>query len=161
MANRLNKAVQFVYKMPKAWHSFLLTKLFNTQVKYAGTSKIKLLKVSEEEAILTIPNKKPIQNHIGGVHACAAALLAESTTGIVVGVNLPDDKIPLIKSMTIKYKKRMQGGLIAKATLSPAYIARMKNEEKGDFIVPINIVDESGEEPIEALMEWAWISKKK
>ena len=30
-----------------------------------------------------------VQNHIKGVHACAMALLAESATGAVFGMNVP------------------------------------------------------------------------
>ena len=35
-----------------------------------------------------------VQNHIKGVHACAMALLAESATGAVFGMNVPDSAIP-------------------------------------------------------------------
>ena len=37
-----------------------------------------------------------VQNHIKGVHACAMALLAESATGAVFGMNVPDSAIPYV-----------------------------------------------------------------
>ena len=42
-----------------------------------------------------------MQNHIGGVHACGMALLSESATGLVFGMNVPDTHIPVIKTMKV------------------------------------------------------------
>ena len=141
--------------------SFLLTKLFCSTVKYAGTSGVKLLSVTNSEVKLALANKKKIQNHIGGVHAVAAALLAESATGIVFGMNVPDTCLPLLKSMKINYQRRMQGDLHAVAKLTAEQIKAVNESEKGDLIVAVEITDESGEQPVECLMEWAWVSKKR
>lgn len=159
MANKLSKAVKAIYKLPEFCHSYLLTKLFCTQVKYAGTSRIKLHKVTHTEVELSIANIKRVQNHIGGVHAIAASLLAESATGIVFGINVPDTHLPLLKSMTVNFNRRMQGSLKAKATLTPEQVAAITEADKGNFLVPVTITDESGQEPIEVIMDWAWAPK--
>lgn len=142
-------------------HSFLLSNFFGFMVKYASTSGVKLLKVSTTEVELYLPNKKKVQNHIGGVHAIAAAVLAESATGIVFGMNVPDTKLPLLKSMTVNYQRRMQGGLNAVATLSAEQVSSINATEKGELEIPVTITDESGEQPIECIMTWAWVSKKR
>ena len=160
MANRLHRYVKKINRLPASIRPFLLTKLFCSQVKYAGTSKIKLLSVTPEKSMLTVENKKKVQNHIGGVHAIAAALLAESATGIVFGMNVPDSRLPLLKSMTIDYQRRMQGDLLATATLSSEQIALIESDERGEMMVDVVITDESGEEPIVCKMLWAWVSKK-
>lgn len=160
MANRFSRYVAKIYKAPQFLHSYLLTKLFCSQVKYAHTSKIKLLRVTNNEATLHIPNNKKVQNHIGGVHAVAAALLAESTTGIVFGMNVPDTHLPLLKSMSMNFQRRMQGALTATATLTEQQVIDIENNEKGDMLVPVIITDESGEQPIECIMDWAWVPKK-
>ena len=141
--------------------SFLLTKLFCTKVKYAGTSGIKLISINKKHVELKLNNRKKVQNHIGGIHAVAAALLAESTTGIVLGLNVPDTRLPLIKSMKISYQRRMQGDLKAVAKLSEQQIEAIESQEKGTLIIPVEITDDSGEQPIICEMEWAWITKKK
>ena len=147
--------------MPKFIRSFLLTKLFCTKVKYAGTSGIELLSINNKTVKLRLRNRKKSQNHIGGIHAVAAALLAESTTGIVLGLNVPDTRIPLIKSMKINYQRRMQGSLRAEAKLTDQQIEDIQLKEKGTLIIPVEITDDSGEQPIICEMEWAWIAKKK
>ena len=141
--------------------SFLLTKLFCTKVKYAGTSGIKLISINKKHVELKLNNRKKVQNHIGGIHAVAAALLAESTTGIVLGLNVPDTRLPLIKSMKISYQRRMQGDLKAVAKLSEQQIEAIESQEKGTLIIPVEITDDSGEQPIICEMEWAWITIKK
>ncbi|MCH2058822.1 MAG: DUF4442 domain-containing protein [Thalassotalea sp.] len=161
MANKFSKAVSLIYKMPTFSQQYLLTKLFCSQVKYAGTSKVKLHKVTNNEVELSLANIKRVQNHIGGVHAVAASLLAESATGIVFGMNVPDSYLPLLKSMTVNYNRRMQGGLKAVAKLSDEQVNEINSSEKGNILVPVTITDESGQEPIEVMMHWAWTPKKR
>ncbi|MBA6290392.1 DUF4442 domain-containing protein [Colwellia sp. MB3u-4] len=159
MVNRFSRIVKQIKKFPKISHSFLLTKLFCSQVKYANTSKVTLVDIEQQQVKLSMVNRKRVQNHIGGVHAIAAALLAESATGIVFGLNLPDSCLPLLKSMTINYQRRMQGDLTAIASISDQQIALL-TQEKGNMDIAVTITDESGEQPIECIMTWAWIGKK-
>lgn len=160
MANQFSSVVGKINKSPMFLRSFLLTKLFTSKVKFAGTTGIKINKVTNNQTILTLANKKSVQNHIGGIHAIAAAVLAESATGIVFGMNVPNSKLPLLKSMQVNYQRRMQGSLAAVAELTDEQILTIQESEKGDLLVPVTITDESGEKPIECLMEWAWVSKK-
>ena len=161
MANRFNRIVSKINKSPDFMRSFLLTRLFCSTVKYAGTSGVKLLSVSNTQVKLALANKKKVQNHIGGVHAVAAALLAESATGIVFGMNVPDTCVPLLKSMKINYQRRMQGDLQAVARLTNEQVQAITASDKGDLTVAVEITDESGQQPIECIMEWAWVSKKR
>ncbi|WP_229817437.1 DUF4442 domain-containing protein [Thalassotalea profundi] len=140
--------------------SWLLTKLFCSQVKYANTTGIKITHIDHQKVEIELANKRKVQNHIGGVHAVAAALLAESASGIVFGINLPDSQLPLLKSMKMDFLRRMEGALKAKATITSEQLDQMKAQDKGDFLVEVHITDESGEEPIACLMHWAWVTKR-
>lgn len=161
MANRFTSMVRKINRAPKSLRSFLLTKLFSSQVKFAGTTGIKIERLTQFESHLSLKNNKKVQNHIGGVHAVAAAVLAESATGIVFGMNVPDSKLPLLKTMTISYQRRMQGSLKAKATLTPEQVSQIVEEEKGSVTVPVLITDQSQNEPIICQMDWAWVTKNK
>lgn len=161
MANKFSSIISKVNKSPSFIRSFLLTKLFCSKVKFAGTASVVIKEITTTQTQLVLANKKSVQNHIGGIHAIAAAVLAESATGIVFGMNVPDSKLPLLKSMQVNYQRRMQGALHAVANLSAEQIARIVAEEKGSVFVPVIITDESGECPIECQMEWAWVSKKR
>jgi len=160
MANKFRTIVNKVNKAPRGMRSFLLTKIFCTTVKFAGTSSIKLVSVSNTEAVLTLKNKKKVRNHIGGIHAIAAALLAESATGIVFGMNVLDSCVPLLKSMTIHYQRRMKGNLIAVAKITEADVQMIENSDKGSMMVGVEITDETEQQPIFCEMEWAWVKKR-
>lgn len=159
--NRLSRAVATIGKLPTALQSPALSLLFGSQVKFAGTAKVRVHSLTNSRAVLSIANRHKVQNHIQGVHAAAMALLAESATGFLVGMNVPDDKLPLIKSLKVDYLKRATGSLDAVATLTSEQIAAIHGEEKGEVLVAVTVTDESGIEPIRCEMLWAWVSKKR
>jgi acyl-coenzyme A thioesterase PaaI-like protein len=144
------------------WLRFkILTWMFRYKVKLVGTCKIEITETDLKSATFVVKNRKKVQNHIGSVHAATMALIAESATGFVVGVNLPGDKLPLIKSMNLKYVKRAYGDMQAIASLTDEQIYILQNEPKGDFLVNVKVTDESGSEPVIAEMHWAWVEKDK
>ena len=159
--NKLSKIVRNIYKLPAFMQKIALSYSIGNFVKFVGTAGIRFDKMSTQEVVLSLENKKKVQNHLGQVHAAATALLAETATGMVVGMNLPDDKIPLMKNMSISYTKRSQGAQKAVATLAPEMIEQFKTEDKGDILIPVTITDSVGTEVIQAEMLWAWIPKKK
>ena len=158
MSNRLSRVVAKLKNLPAA--SFLITKAFASQVPFVGTGGLRFEALEEGRAVLTIKNRRKVQNHIKGVHASAMGLLAETATGAVLGMTIPDDKVPLMKSMHIDYVRRASGGLRAEATLTPEMRQRVLTEDKGDFVVPLRVTDDAGEEPLRAQMTWAWVRKK-
>ena len=89
------------------------------------------------------------------------ALAAESATGILLGINVPDTHIPLIKQMKVDFVRRCQGDIKATATLSDEDYKRIHEDEKGEVWVPCIVKDESGKEPIKAHMLWAWVAKQR
>lgn len=159
--NRLALAASLIQRLPKRLHEPLLSRLFGSQVHFAGTARVRIQKMSASEVHMSLANHRRVQNHIRGVHAAAMALLAESASGCLVGMNLPDDKLPLIKALKVDYLRRAQGGLRAVAALAPEQRQAMLDEEKGETLVQVAIMDESGGEPVRCEMLWAWISRNR
>lgn len=161
MANKLSKLIGKLNYFPGPVRRFLITKAFSSKVKFAGTTGIRIEKLNCDEAIIRLKNRRKVQNHIGGIHAVAAAVLAESATGIVFGMNVTDNSLPLLKSMHIDYLRRMQGDLLAQAVISDQQKTLIKSENKGNIVVEVKITDETTEQPIVCQMEWAWVEKRK
>lgn len=92
-------------------------------------------------------NRRRVQNHIHGVHAAAMALLAESSTGAVLRMNVPDTSLPLLKSMHIDYVKRATGALRAVAMLTDEQRALLTTEPRGEITVAVTVTDEAGVNP--------------
>ncbi|WP_412971913.1 DUF4442 domain-containing protein [Glaciecola sp. MF2-115] len=157
--NPLRTFVDKVMKAPLFVRFKILTWVFRYKVKLVGTCKIDIKETDLKSVTFFIKNRTKVQNHIGSVHAAAMALIAESATGFVVGINLPSDRLPLIKSMNLKYVKRAYGDMQAVASLSDEQIHKLQTEPKGDFLVDVKVTDESGNEPVIAEMHWAWVDK--
>lgn len=159
--NKLSKIVQRIARAPRFCQSMLLTLLFGRTIKFAGTAGVIVHQLNLETASLRLPNRKKVQNHIGSVHAAATALLGESASGFLLGMHVPDDRIPLLKSMHVQYLKRSTGALTAEARLSPEQIAHIRQQEKGEIVITVAITDEMNVAPVLAEYTWAWIPKKK
>ncbi|OQR82173.1 hypothetical protein THRCLA_11093 [Thraustotheca clavata] len=147
--------------LPSFLRQAALSTAFNAQVKMAGVSGIHIKSLTDSQSIVKLKNTFRVQNHIGGVHACGMALLAESASGMVFGMNVKDSHLPLLKSMSMKYVKRAKGDLKAIATLTDAQRNEILSADKGDVLVNVVLTDEDGNSPVEAEMCWAWVPKRK
>ncbi len=157
--NRLGRLVGKIHQSPAFLQSWLLSQLFGRAVKFAGTAGICIRQLNFHQAVLVQNNFRKVQNHIGSVHAAAMALLGESASGFLVGMHVPDDRLPLLKSMQLNYVKRATGKLTAVASLSDEQIEQIRSQEKGEIGIKVQINDQLGVEPVIAEYVWAWVSK--
>ncbi len=159
--NRLGRVLSVFAPLPAPLRARLTSLVFNSQVRFAGTGGLRFEHLSPERSVVVVPNRRKVQNHIGGVHAAAMALLAETATGAVFGMNVSDESLPLLKAMEIHYLKRAQGALRAEAVLDAITRTYIAAEPKGDVMIPVIVTDEAGEQPIQCAMTWAWVPKKR
>ena len=159
--NRLARSVAKLERVPAFLRPWMRNRVLGSAVPFTGTAGLNYMEMSPEQVVVTVPNVRRVQNHIQGVHAAAMALLAETATGMVVGMNVRDDCLPLCKTLHIDFKRRAQGGLRAVARLSPAQRELMLKNDKGEVSVLVQVSDESGEQPIQCEFVWAWIPTPK
>lgn len=165
MSVKPNKLLRLVTKIntkaPEIIRPTVLSLAFNSYIRYAGTTGLRIDEWNLERSVVTLKNRFHVQNHLGTVHATAMATLAESATGMVFGLYVPDNThIPLLKSMRIQYTARAVGDLTAVATVFDK-AEELAATERGSVIVPVKVTDAEGKEPIQCEMEWAWTTKKK
>ena len=158
--NRLQRQLERLQEVPSFLRPWVRNLIMRRAVPFTGTAGIRYAEMTPQRVEVALANEPRVQNHIQGIHASAMNLLAETATGFCVGINLPDDKLPLIKSLKVDYYKRTKGDMRAVATLDAADIARIHSEPKGEILVPVTVTDESGNEPIQCEMVWAWVPKK-
>ncbi len=159
--NQLSRQLAKFSGLPDALRPSLVSFLLGQIVPLVGTARLRFEEVSSQRVVVSIRNRRRVQNHIKGVHAAAMALLAETATGFCVGMNLPDDKLPLIKTLRADYLKRAQGDLRAVAQLTPQQIEQILTLDKGEVTVPVSITDDTGQEPIACELVWAWVPKQR
>jgi acyl-coenzyme A thioesterase PaaI-like protein len=161
MKNQLSKVVDKLNNKPAWLRKRALTYVLGSTIKFVGTAGIKCIELSGERAVFRLANRKKVRNHIGTVHAAASALVAETASGIALGMHLPDDKLPLLKSMQVDYTKRSTGALTASASLTQEQIELLYSQDKGTIVVDCKVVDDAGIEPVQCQMHWAWTLKRK
>lgn len=159
--NKLNGIVSKINTLPEFVRVKALTTFFGTVVKFTGTTGIKVEELTEKRAVVTLKNKKSVQNHIGSVHAVASILIAESATGYLAGMNVPESSVNVIKTIKADYVKRAKGDMRAVATITDEQVKLMQSQEKGETVVKVTVTDADGKEPILMEMVWAWTPKKR
>ena len=159
--NRLARTLAKLERVPAFLRPWVRSKVMGRAVPFTGTAGLNYVEMTPERVEIAVANVRRVQNHIEGVHAAAMALLAETATGMVVGMNVRDDCLPLAKTMRIDFKRRAQGGLRAVAALSDAQRTLMQQSDKGEVNVTVQVSDESGEQPIQCEFIWAWIPTPK
>lgn len=159
--NNLNRTLAKLQKLPTFVQKQMRDYAIGRFVKFVGTAGIHFEKMTCNEVAVTLPNKNKVQNHIGQIHAAATTLLAETASGMVVGMNIPDEKLPLMKNLSVKFIKRSQGQQRAIAILTEQQIKQIRETDKGEVNVAVKITDETEEEVVIAEMIWAWVLKKK
>jgi len=158
-STRLSRAIARVDAVPAPFRTWARSFAIGRVIPFVGTAGLSVERLDPERCVILLANRRRVQNHIGGVHATATALLAETATGMAVGMHLPDGKLPLLKSMAVRYLKRAEGAVRAEAWLPPTDVARMQTEDKGDVLVPVIVTDEAGTVTVECEMRWAWITR--
>ena len=155
--NRLERQLERLSEVPAFARPWFRSVVLRRAVPFTGTAGIDFLEMGTRQVEIGLKNEKKVQNHIGGVHASAMNLLAETATGMVVGMNVRDDCIPLAKELKMVFKKRATGSLRAVATLTDAQRATMQASDKGEVHVAVTVTDEAGVNPVECEFVWAWI----
>lgn len=159
-ANRLSRAVNLINHLPRRVQPALLSLLFASQVRFAGTVRVRINSLTQQQACLTLRDRNRVRNHVGSIHAAAMALLAESATGFLVGMSVPDTHLLLIKTLRVDYKKRAIGSLRAVATLTTEQLSAVATQPRGEVTVQVEVTDESGQSPIACEMIWAWLPRQ-
>ena len=159
--NRLEHQLQRLQEVPAFARGWFRNIILHRAVPFTGTANLRFVDLTTERAEITIANEKKVQNHIAGVHASAMNLLAETATGMVVGMNVRDDCIPLAKELKMQFKKRATGGMRAVATLTQEQRTLMAETTKGEVNVQVTVTDEAGIEPVQCEFIWAWVPNEK
>ncbi|WP_198332197.1 DUF4442 domain-containing protein [Psychrobacter aquimaris] len=163
ISNQFTKLLSITKYLPASARSSILSKAFGKVVPYVGTTGVYYETVEPNQVIVSLNNTKAVQNHIGSIHAVAITLLAETATGFILGLNLPSDRVLLIKSYSVNFYRPIKKGQIAAvASLSDEQRLDILNTPKGEMVIPCVIHDresDSDRDPIVVEMTWAWIPK--
>ncbi len=129
-------------------------------VPFAGFLGLEITSVAPGEAVVVLPERAELTNHVASQHAGALFTVAEAASGAAfVGAfaERMGEVTPLARSAEISYEKIAKGPIEARARLAvPAAeaLATLDAEGKVEFPCEIELADESGTQVATATVHW-------
>lgn len=129
-------------------------------VPFAGYLGLEITSVAAGEAVVVLPERAELTNHVASQHAGALFTVAEAASGAAfVGAfaERMGEVTPLARSAEISYEKIAKGPIEARARLAvPAAeaLATLDAEGKVEFPCEIELADESGTQVATATVHW-------
>jgi acyl-coenzyme A thioesterase PaaI-like protein len=129
-------------------------------VPFAGYLGLEIAIDAPGKAVVRLPERPELTNHVGSQHAGALFTVAEAASGAAfVGAfaERMGDVTPLARSAEISYEKVAKGPIEASAKLAvPAAeaLATLDAEGKVEFPCEIELADESGTQVATATVHW-------
>jgi uncharacterized protein (TIGR00369 family) len=103
-----------------------------------------------EAVALRLPLRREVSNHLGMVHGGAQYALGEATAIALASQVIGKQATPinlLTASATITYRRRAQGGLLGRASLSPEEAKRLRADiaehSRARFSIMVDLLDET------------------
>jgi uncharacterized protein (TIGR00369 family) len=138
----------------------LIAKGMTQAVPFAGHLGLEITDIAEGEAMVVLPERPELTNHVGSQHAGALFTVAETASGAAfVGAFAErlGDVTPLARSAEISYEKIAKGPIEARAKLAvPAAEALATLDAEGKVVFPceIEMTDASGQRVATATVQW-------
>jgi acyl-coenzyme A thioesterase PaaI-like protein len=129
-------------------------------VPFAGYLGLDITNVAAGEAVVVLPERAELTNHVGSQHAGALFTVAEAASGAAfVGAfaERMGEVTPLARSAEISYEKIAKGPIEARARLAvPAEeaLATLDSAGKVEFPCEIELADGSGTQVATATVHW-------
>ena len=115
--NRMQRQLARLSEAPAFLRPWVRNLVLRRAVPFTGTAGLNFIEMTPDRVEVAIANERRVQNHLQGVHASAMNLLAETATGMVVGMNVRDDCVPLAKELKMAFRKRATGSLVTEEYL--------------------------------------------
>lgn len=129
-------------------------------VPFAGYLGLEITQVAPGKAVVRLPERVELTNHVGSQHAGALFTVAEAASGAAfVGAFAErlGDVTPLARSADISYEKIAKGVIEASAKLGvPAEdaLATLDAEGKVEFPCEVELADAAGTKVATATVHW-------
>ena len=129
-------------------------------VPFAGYLGLEIARVGEGEAMVRLPERPELTNHVGSQHAGALFTAAEAASGAAfVGAFAErlGEITPLARQAEIAYEKIAKGTIDATATLGidkDEALATLDADGKVEFPCEVALADESGNQVATATVRW-------
>lgn len=140
----------------------LVTRAVGTVIPFVETAGCFIDAYTPTRVAVRLDNREAVQNHLGGLHAAALALLAETASGLVVALNVPPESAPLLRNMEVAFERYAQQTVQAEATLTEEESDHIQSKPIGRVSVDVTLTaPEDDETLVSSELEWAWLPEER
>lgn len=100
-------------------------------------------------AIVVLPDRRRVRNHLDSVHAIALANVAELSTGLAMISGLPHGVNAILIGLNVSYEKKARGELRAECTCSVP-----TGDTRQEVAIDTEIRDKTGDVVTRATATW-------
>ena len=121
----------------------VLDVLLNVGIPFNRWLGLKITELSPQSVVITSPARKLRENHVGGAHACAIALMGEYPAGLLIAQSFPINEYRfVISELQVSYAKQGFGVLTARAEAPSEWPSLAPREKDGRLEGWVNLVTE-------------------
>ena len=96
----------------------IFSRMLGAVIPYTGSIKARVEHLEPGHAIVVLPDRRRVRNHLDSIHAIALANMAELSTGLAMISGLPPGVNAILVGLTVSYEKKARGELRAECECS-------------------------------------------
>jgi len=128
---------------------WLFSRLLGRRVPYTASMGATVVELEPGRAVVQLPDRRRVRNHLRSVHAIALANLGELSTGLAVLGAMPPTARGILTGIELTYVKKARGLLTAEARCEVGEVT-----EPLEHAVEARITDAAGEVVATARARW-------
>ncbi len=127
----------------------MFSKILGTTIPYTGSIRARVEHLEPGHAVIELPDRRRVRNHLNSVHAIALANLAELSTGLSMISGLPPGLNAILVGLNVTYEKKARGRLRAECRCEVP-----SSTERQEVMIETQITDEQGDVVTKATATW-------
>lgn len=110
MIKRLKRLSHYLQKIPGG--NWILSRIIGLTVPYSGSMGANILQLTQGSAVVCLPDRRKVRNHLNSIHAVALANLGELTANLALITLCPERGRFIVTRMETDYVKKARGELL-------------------------------------------------
>lgn len=127
----------------------IFSRMLGAVIPYTGSIKARVEHLEPGHAIVVLPDRRRVRNHLDSIHAIALANMAELSTGLAMISGLPPGVNAILVGLTVSYEKKARGELRAECKCSVP-----TGDTRQEVAIDTEVKDKTGDVVTRAIATW-------